>query len=221
MEVIDLGLSEYLKVRELQAKLICERIAYKRPDTLIFCEHPLVVTCGKNLTEAQLTKARIQAKNIGADFQHVSRGGKTTIHLPGMLMVYPVINLKEKGLGVKRFISMTLDNISQGLADLGLAVTYREELPGLWTREEPSRKIASVGLRFERGVSDHGFSFNVDCDLSKFKYFDPCGIDSRNYANLVDCSNGLVTIDKLKELIERVFEGDSNQPLGLERTLSA
>jgi lipoyl(octanoyl) transferase len=102
----------------------------------------------------------------------VDRGGQVTYHGPGQLVVYPLIDLRRRGLGIRDLISALEEAVVAAVAALGIEARARREAPGVYV---DGRKLASVGLRVRRHVSYHGLAVNVAMDLTPFAGINPCG----------------------------------------------
>jgi lipoate-protein ligase B len=176
-----LGMVDYALGREFQESLVAERILGAGSDALIFGEHPHVVTLGRNCSDSdfQAERASLEAANIA--IVRTNRGGKATYHGPGQLVVYPVISLRERNLGVRRFVSLGLEAIAAAVASFELRPRVEISEPGVWVGE---RKLASVGLSISGGVTNHGFSLNVSNSLEYARLFSPCGLEPRRISTL-------------------------------------
>ncbi len=140
------------------------------PDEIWFLEHPPVFTLGLNgKREHLLAPGDIPVVQI-------DRGGQVTYHGPGQLVVYPLIDLRRLGLGVRELVSALEDAVIRTVASWGITAAARRDAPGVYVE---GRKLASLGLRIRRGSSYHGLAFNVDMDLEPFRRINPCG-----FANL-------------------------------------
>jgi len=136
------------------------------PDELWFLEHPPVFTLGRNGKQEHL-------HNTGdIPVINVDRGGQVTYHGPGQLIVYPLLNIKRRQLGVQSLVKILEQSVIDLLADYSLIAQRREKAPGVYI---DNRKLAALGLRIRKGCSFHGLSLNVDMDLSPFSMIDPCG----------------------------------------------
>jgi lipoyl(octanoyl) transferase len=135
-------------------------------DEIWFLEHPPVFTLGMNAApEHLLAPGDIPVVQI-------DRGGQVTYHGPGQLVVYPLLDVKRAGLGVRQLV-MALENaIIDLLASWNITAVAKREAPGVYVNE---RKVASIGLRIRRGSSYHGLAFNVAMDLQPFQRINPCG----------------------------------------------
>jgi len=180
--VLVLDISDFDEVRKVQQ----ERIStiQSSGECWLICEHSSVITLGKRTKEEELNRARLVAEKFQVPIRDVSRGGGVSVHLPGMLMLYPVVDLRGRGLGVKKFIESVFNCFSATVADTcGVsAADYRVSLskPGLWTVSS-NKKLASVGLRIERGISNHGFAFNLSNSSELIEALNPCGVGSEEY----------------------------------------
>lgn len=136
------------------------------PDELWFAEHPPVFTLGLAARrEHLLTPGDIPVVQV-------DRGGQVTYHGPGQLMVYPLLDLRRAGIGVRALVTALERSVVDLLAASGIEGALRREAPGVYVA---GRKLASVGLRVRRGASFHGMALNVDLDLEPFTRINPCG----------------------------------------------
>ena len=165
------GLLPYAAGRQLQDSLVKNRLDGEIGDCFIFCEHPPVITLGKRSTAADLPGGPVSWENRGIEIQRVDRGGGTTFHGPGQLVIYPVVSVQQ--MGVRRFVEAVFSAVASYLAGLGINSAFRKDAVGLWVGQA---KIASAGLRIVHGVTNHGFSLNVAVDTGIFSEFVACGI---------------------------------------------
>ena len=144
-------------------------------DELWFTEHPPVYTLGVNAArEHLLAPGDIPVVQI-------DRGGQVTYHGPGQLMVYPLLNLRRNGLGVRELVTALEQSVIRLLADFDVAAIARADAPGVYV---DGRKVASVGLRIRRGCSFHGMAVNVDMDTEPFARINPCGMQDLEVTDL-------------------------------------
>src|SRR5688572_4151213 len=160
-----LGLSDYEPTWRAMQSFTDQRTA-ATPDEIWFLEHPPVFTLGMNAApEHLLAPGDIPVVQI-------DRGGQVTYHGPGQLVVYPLIDVRRAGLGVRQLV-MSLENaIIDLLASWNITALARRDAPGVYVN---GRKVASIGLRIRRGSSYHGLAFNVAMDLEPFQRINPCG----------------------------------------------
>jgi lipoyl(octanoyl) transferase len=136
------------------------------PDQIWLLEHEPVFTLGMNADHSHL----LAPGDIPV--VQIDRGGQVTYHGPGQLVVYPLIDIRRAGLGVRDLVTALERSVIRFLSPLDIAARTHEKAPGVYVAE---RKIASVGLRIRRGGSYHGLAFNIDMDLEPFRRINPCG----------------------------------------------
>lgn len=137
------------------------------PDEVWFLEHAPVFTQGLNGKREHLL-APGDIPVVGID-----RGGQVTYHGPGQLVVYPMIDLRRRGIGVRELVVALETAVIALAAAHGISASGRRDAPGVYVE---GRKLASLGLRIRRGCSYHGFALNVDMDLEPFGRINPCGM---------------------------------------------
>ena len=147
------------------------------PDELWFLEHPPVFTLGMAGRREHLLAAG-DIPVVATD-----RGGQVTYHGPGQLVVYPLLDLRRLGLGVRALVERLERSVCGLVAESGLEASARRDAPGVYVGE---RKLASLGLRVRRGCSYHGLALNVDLDLAPFARINPCGYAGLAMTRLVD-----------------------------------
>jgi lipoyl(octanoyl) transferase len=136
-------------------------------DEIWLTEHPPVFTLGLNASrEHLLSPGDIPVVQI-------DRGGQVTYHGPGQLMIYPLIDLKRSGLGVRQLVTALEQSVVDLLRERGVQAHARADAPGVYV---DGSKVASIGLRVRRGASYHGMALNVDLDLEPFSRINPCGV---------------------------------------------
>ena len=136
------------------------------PDEIWLLEHPPVFTLGLNADPSHV----LAAGDIPV--VKIDRGGQVTYHGPGQLVVYPLIDIRRAGLGVRDLVTALERAVIAYCASLGIEAECRKNAPGVYVS---GQKIASVGLRIRRGASYHGLAFNVNMDLEPFQRINPCG----------------------------------------------
>jgi lipoic acid synthetase len=136
------------------------------PDEIWLLEHPPVFTLGLNADAAHV----LAAGDIPV--VKIDRGGQVTYHGPGQLVVYPLIDIRRAGMGVRDLVTALERAVIACCASLGIEAECRKNAPGVYVA---GQKIASVGLRIRRGASYHGLAFNVNMDLEPFQRINPCG----------------------------------------------
>ena len=171
---IRLGVVPYEEARATQKRLEGARQAGEVPDVLLLLEHPPVYTKGRRSTPDELPMGEDWYRMQGIEVRETDRGGRVTYHGPGQLVAYPIVNLRPYGDDVHRFVR-NLERVMIGaLAAHGVEAGLRDGLTGVWVGE---RKIGSIGVHVNRGVTTHGLAVNVNNDLQPFEWVVPCGID--------------------------------------------
>lgn len=164
-----LGLQDYEPVWRAMQQFTDQRDATTR-DEIWFCEHRPVFTLGVNAArEHLLAPGDIPVVQI-------DRGGQVTYHGPGQLMIYPLLDIRRAGIGVRDLVTALEQCVVDLVAESGIAAASRCDAPGVYVA---GVKLASVGLRIRRGASFHGMALNVDVNLEPFARINPCG-----FANL-------------------------------------
>ncbi len=166
-----LGTCDYEQGLEFQSVAV-DRVKKGGNAQFLCCEHPTVITLGKrgqSLTDVLTSMEVLREKNI--KIIATDRGGQATLHNPGQLVIYPVVPLREWGLGVREYVECLERATAHYLAEYGMEVTRREE-PGLYV---DGQKIAAFGIRVDRGVTLHGLAININNDLESFSLIRQCG----------------------------------------------
>ena len=174
----------YIDALARQYALMRLRQAGEIPDTLLLLEHPPTITLGRGSVEADLRASEAELKQRGVAVERVDRGGEITYHAPGQLVGYPVLDLRQHGQDLHRYLRDLEEVIVLTLAHFGLKGERIAGLTGVWV---DGRKIAAIGIKVSRWVSMHGFALNIDADLTPFRRdFVPCGITDRDVTSLAE-----------------------------------
>ncbi len=172
----DLRTQEYSQVYEKMRKFTDERSA-TTADEFWCVQHPAVFTLGANAD-----KKHILVNSVIPVVQS-DRGGQITYHGPGQLVIYLLVDLRRKSLGVRKFVQ----HIEQAVVDLlnsyDIKSEARADAHGVYVNGE---KIASLGLRVRGGCSYHGVALNVNLDVTPFSYINPCGFQGLKVTQLKD-----------------------------------
>ncbi len=174
LHIRDCGVMRYADVLDLQMDLCLQRQQDKIENTVLIVEHPAVITLGARKSENKLLTDEDVIRSEGIEVVRVGRGGGTTAHNPGQLVVYPIIKLKSLKLDVNSYIHSLEEIGIELLESLGVESSRRKGYPGLWIGET---KIASIGVQLKKWVSFHGLAVNINNDLTIFEQIVPCGID--------------------------------------------
>jgi lipoyl(octanoyl) transferase len=183
--VVRAGLVGYDEARRAQRALEASRLAGEIPDVALVLEHPPVYTKGRRTAPEELPMGDDWYRMQGIEVTDTDRGGRVTYHGPGQLVVYPIISLRElaKPDDVHEFVSLMERAMIAALADWGVQARVFDGLTGVWVGYEPppvgdARKIGSIGIHVNRGVTTHGLAINVNNDLQPFEWVVPCGIEA-------------------------------------------
>ena len=192
------GLVDYQDAWDEQRRLHEAVADGTRPDTVLLLEHPSVFTAGKR-TEP------LDRPLDGTPVVDVDRGGKITWHGPGQLVGYPIVKLGDP-IDVVAYVRRVEQLLIDVCAEFGVSTERVEGRSGAWVRADdrgPDRKIAAIGIRVSRGVTQHGFAINGNCDLANFDRFVPCGIRDAGVTSLSAELGRPVTVDDLLPVVER------------------
>ena len=171
---IDLGIMEYKRALELQIKTLEAGIDKTlSQDRIFFVEHPPVFTLGKRGGEENLTVSREYLNAKGIDLVPTDRGGNITYHGPGQAVLYPIVDLEGKRMGVKDFVWALEEIMKRTALDFDIHAHRNSLNHGLWVG---NAKIGSVGLCIKKGISFHGLAMNINLDLEPFSWMNPCGL---------------------------------------------
>ena len=178
LSVRALGLVAYDEAWALQRELARLRISGEEPhDILLLVQHPPVVTLGRSTKPGNLLATADQLQALGVQLREVERGGDVTVHEPGQLVVYPIIDLKQHTQDLHWYLRQVEEAIIVALRRVGLETQRVAGLTGVWSEDvNGTRKLASIGVRAREWITWHGFALNVENDLSTFAYTVPCGI---------------------------------------------
>lgn len=166
IEIYRLGLRDYVEIWEAMRRFTDERGPATR-DQIWLVEHPPVFTQGRAGRSEHLLKPS-DIPLVQSD-----RGGQVTYHGPGQLILYPLIDVRRRRLGVRALVDALENAVIRVLAEHDVESAARPDAPGVYVA---GRKIASLGLRIRRHSSFHGLALNVDMDLAPFGFINPCGL---------------------------------------------
>ena len=224
---IDLGPIGYLEAAALQQRLVAARKLAAVPDLLLFCEHPHVITLGRNGKRENLRVSEDLLSRQGAEFHHTNRGGDITYHGPGQIVGYPILDLNGIRRDVVWYVRQLEECMIQATSSFGIEAFRVPGCTGVWVQSgapiraasggdhfRSKEKLASIGVHISRWVTSHGFAYNVSTDLRFFDLITPCGI--------ADCR--VTSLEKLlghsvsrAEAMARLSDGFS-EAFGLELT---
>ena len=194
VNVMDLGKRPFEEVWNLQKDMQQKRINKEIDDLLILVEHDPVYTLGKNADVNHL----LQSRDRSIDVFNIERGGDITFHGPGQLVGYPILDLANYNKSVSWYMRSLEQLTIEVLKEFGILANRVEGLTGVWVGDE---KIAAQGVRLSRWVSMHGFSLNVNPDLSFYDGIIPCGIFDRGVTSIQQLLGITQKMAKVKSLV--------------------
>lgn len=174
LRIRDCGLADYRQVLQQQRRLHEKRRDGEIPNTILTVEHFPVITLGARQSASKLRVSRENLAKWHIDVVDVRRGGGATAHNPGQLVFYPILHLRELGLGISQYIQKLEAIGAELLEQLAVSSQRRKGYPGLWVGR---KKIASIGVRVSKFVTYHGMAINIQNDLRIFDLLVPCGLD--------------------------------------------
>lgn len=196
---IDLGLIGYADAYALQKRIVAARKADAIDDVLLLCEHPHVITQGRNGKREHLLANENVLRQKGVSFYETSRGGDITYHGPGQIVGYPILHLAAIRRDVVWYVRMLEEVMIRASSDFGVLAAREAGKTGIWVRNDgnsPQRaqssqtgidaaeKLGAIGVHISRWVTSHGFAYNVATDLRFFDLIVPCGIAGRKATSL-------------------------------------
>lgn len=219
-----LGRRAYSSVHELQHRLHLGRRQGKVADTVLVVEHPTVITLGRSGKEAHLLAPRAALEARGIDVVETGRGGDVTLHAPGQLVVYPILDLSPDRRDVRRYVGDLTETMRQLAASWGIASGPVAGRVGLWVDGDAHHrwtgidfatrpvKLGAIGVRLSRWVTMHGFAFNLTTDLDLFRLIVPCGIREHGVTSVQALTGKSPAVEQTAllavETLARVLDGE-------------
>lgn len=180
----------YAEALRQQYALVRCRQAGEIEDTLLLLEHPPTITLGRGTEAADLLTDRETLESRGVTVVETDRGGEITYHAPGQIIGYPILDLRDHGQDLHRYLRDLEDVLIRTLAEYSLIGERIPGLTGVWVN---GAKIAAIGIKVSRWVTMHGFALNVALDLAPMRRdFIPCGIRDRGVTSLAEQRPGVV-----------------------------
>lgn len=183
-----LGRRRYAEVHALQESLHAARREGRIGDTVLFVEHEPVITFGRGAKSEHLLLDEAARRRLGIDLEHTGRGGDVTVHAPGQLVCYPIVELVPERRDVRRYVRDLAETMRCVVAEYGVSAGTIDAYIGLWVdAQSPAYwpgaelaiepvKIGAIGVKISRWVTMHGFALNLSPELALFSSIVPCGI---------------------------------------------
>jgi len=226
IQYLYLGRVTYDEGLRLQAEMVALRETGRIDNLLILLEHPPVLTLGRNANRANIRASDELLASRGVTVHEINRGGDVTYHGPGQLVGYPIFDLQslrnESGgrFGPVDFVRRIEEVLIRLCGVYGVSAGRIAGLTGVWCpadgglldesrgETDKSRKIGAIGIHVSRGITSHGFAFNVTTDLRDFQLINPCGFTDRAVTSLereVDESAALPSLESVAHQTARQF----------------
>jgi lipoyl(octanoyl) transferase len=210
---VDVGLMGYAEAWELQKRLVAARKIGAIEDVLLLCEHPHVITLGRNGKRENLLASEQVLRQKGVQFHASNRGGDITYHGPGQLVGYPILDLGAIRKDVVWYVRMLEEAMIRATAEFAVAAGRVAGETGIWVQgaqatefaEATEEKLGAIGVHISRWVTSHGFAYNVSTDLRYFDLIVPCGISGRKATSLEKILNRAVSPEEVVRPVVRNF----------------
>jgi lipoyl(octanoyl) transferase len=203
---VDLGLISYTDALTLQQRVAAARKANAIEDVLLLCEHPHVITLGRNGKRENLLASDSVLRQKNVEFHETNRGGDITYHGPGQIVGYPILDLSRIRRDVHWYVRTLEEVMIRASAEFSVTAYPVPGKTGIWVAAIPAEeKLAAIGVHISRWVTSHGFAYNVATD---FRYFDlivPCGISERKATSLEKLLNRAVSLSEVVPHLIRHF----------------
>ncbi len=203
IEIQNWGLVDYKEAWQRQKQIVADIQQKRDKSVLVLCQHPTVITIGRNGTEDNITVQHEFLRKLGVEVYEIDRGGDVTLHNPGQLVGYPIFNLSSYREDLHWFLREIEQVIIDLVADYGIDAGRVEGLTGVWV--DGKRKICAMGMHCSRWVTYHGFALNVNNDLSEFGYIVPCGIRDKEVTSIEAETGQKVDFDEISEKCKEIF----------------
>jgi len=201
-----LGLIGYAEAWALQKRIVAMRKLDALPDVLLFCEHPHVITLGRNGSRKNLLASDSVLRQKNVEFHASDRGGDITYHGPGQIVGYPILNLSAIKRDVGWYVRMLEETMIRATAEFGVTAERVAGKTGIWVKAGQSEeKLGAIGVHISRWVTSHGFAYNSSTDLRFFDLIVPCGIADRKATSLEKLLNRSIEKKGVEALITKHF----------------
>jgi len=202
VRILDLGFISYSKAYKIQKDILEKRKKGVTPDTLIIAEHPSVFTIGRTGSYENLLVDSDVLKHKKVKVHEVDRGGDITYHGPGQIVLYPIINIKDYALDIRKYIRNLERVIIEFLSEFGIEGRRVVGSSGVWAKD---KKIGFLGIGVSKWIAFHGISININTDLSFFSMIRSCGIKGIEVTSLARILDRKIRLDESKKTIITKF----------------
>ena len=201
---VNLGMIDYNHAWKLQSDLVAAKVSRSgSQDIILFLEHPAVFTLGRRGGRDHLLVSESFLKQSGIPIVQVERGGYITFHGPGQLVVYFIINLEARRLGVTDFVEALEEIMLRTVRTWGLTAQRNKKNPGIWMGNS---KMGSIGIALRKGISFHGLALNVNVDLTPFSWIQPCGLPGVSMTSVKQERGKEIPMDVVRNVVKENFK---------------
>jgi lipoyl(octanoyl) transferase len=193
MRFINYGISRYT-VALLEMELAKECVASGAAESVFITEHYAVCSAGKSSQKSDFLNIS------GIPIYYSSRGGRVTIHSPGQLVIYPIIDIKSRGISISMYVKQLEEWIKTVLRMFGINPLQKCSEIGVWVGDA---KIGFVGIRVSGGITSHGLCLNISNDVSLFKSIVPCGLEGMQITSMEKILNRQIPLDDIASLFKK------------------
>lgn len=204
LRIINVGTLDYeqaLGVQELTHQAVTTGQA---PQSIIVVQHTPVLTLGKHADHKFLKLALSAFKDLGVHVVQTDRGGEVTAHMPGQLVLYPIIRLAAFKLTPRSWVEVLEQSVIGALAHFGISAATDPINPGVWVK---NHKICAIGIRIKDRTSLHGIALNVSNNLDLFDKIVPCGIANRGVTSMANCLESVPTLTETASVLLDILTG--------------
>ncbi|MFZ5897181.1 MAG: lipoyl(octanoyl) transferase LipB [Myxococcota bacterium] len=206
-----LGRQPYARVHALQDALHAARRDRRMGDTVLLVEHDPVITFGRGAKPEHVLLDESTLARQGIRLERTGRGGDVTLHAPGQLVCYPILDLAPDRRDVRRYVRDLAEVMRRVAADYGVSAGNFEQYIGLWVdADSPAYwpgaelaldpvKIGAIGVKISRWVTMHGFALNLATDLDLYRNIVPCGIHTHGVSSLAQLTGAAPNIEEAAE----------------------
>jgi lipoyl(octanoyl) transferase len=215
----DLGLIPWGDAYALQQRIVAARKAGAVEDVFLLCEHPHVITLGRNASRRNLLVSDEVLRQKNVELQPTNRGGDVTYHGPGQIVGYPILDLGNIKRDVGWYVRTLEEAMIRASADFGVEAFRVSGKTGIWFNTGAAEeKLGAIGVHISRWVTSHGFAYNVSTDLRYFDLIIPCGIGDRKTTSLEKILERTVALrDVRPPLVRHLAELLSLEPQSVSR----
>ncbi len=199
-QVKNLGTIHYADAYQVQMECV-KRVLNDEPQMLIFCEHPAVLTLGRLAVDQHIFATADELNKLGVEVHRIDRGGEVTLHAPGQLVIYPILNLNTRKKDLHAYLHSLEEVAIDLLKEFDIVAERNSGKTGVWIGH---KKIVSIGVGVKKWISYHGLAINVNTDLKLFSLIRPCGLDVA-MTSMKEISGRDINLKDIKKSLIKIF----------------